>query len=444
MADFLHHGAAPAAAQPRQEISPARAWYILLLFAALLLSSYVDRFILTVLAGPLGDDLGITRPQMGLLMGIGFSLCYAVVGVPLAWLLDRGTRIRIVTAAALLWGAASLASAFATGYTMLVICRGLIAVGEAALTPAAVSLIPDLFPKPSRRAFPTSVYFSVSVAGATLTYIIGAAALDAATFMVPWTDLAPWRGALILTALPGLLLALLLGATVREPPRLDAAKPAIAAHDAQPSRPANAQHFLRHWPFYLAFYFGFFACTTAPLAVHAWLPTAFSENFGVSVSEGGYWLGLTGTAGGVLGAFGWPGLAALRKNADDNRFKLWLIVATSMLGACASVMLLYPDRTVVTLAFGAMFFFFGAHPPLAALVLQSVAPSAVRARAMAVKALVVILGALSLGPLLVPLVAGRIAPGGDALLPAVAAVAAATAIVGGLTFIIALRHLPED
>lgn len=419
-------------------LSPRRAWYVLLLFAALLMSSYIDRFILTVLAQPLSVELGVSDKQVGLLMGIGFSLCYAIVGMPLAWLLDRGARIRIVTIAALLWGTASFASAFAPNFTWLIALRGLIAIGEAALTPAAVSLIPDLFPEQRRRAFPTSVYFSVSVAGTTLTYVIGAGALDLATRLQPLLQLSPWRGALAIGALPGLFLAILLGLSVQEPART----PTTTALSIREPASVGMSHFLRDWPLYLAFYVGLFACTTAPLAVHAWLPTGLARQYGVSTSNASLMLGISGTIGGVIGAFGWPALAAIAEKPGGNRIKLTLMIAASLAGGASTLSFLFHDASVTIVAFGALFAFFGAHAPLAALVLQSIVPSNLRARAMAINTLVVILGALSVAPLLVPETADILFDGqANSLILAMTIVAPIAAALGAITLSLALWRL---
>src|SRR5690349_8810544 len=110
-------------------------WYVVALFAILYVISFVDRLIVALLIGPLTADLGITDTQAGLLIGTAFALLYAFLGLPVAWLVDRGNRTRIAVAGILVWSVATVGSAFVTDYAQLLPLRMCLALGEAVLSP---------------------------------------------------------------------------------------------------------------------------------------------------------------------------------------------------------------------------------------------------------------------------------------------------------------------
>src|SRR3546814_10668835 len=91
-------------------------WRVVTIFALLYVVSFVDRLILALLVEPLKADLGISDTQIGLLIGTAFALLYAFLGVPIAWLVDRGNRTRIAAAGILVWSLATVGSGFVSSY----------------------------------------------------------------------------------------------------------------------------------------------------------------------------------------------------------------------------------------------------------------------------------------------------------------------------------------
>ncbi len=67
-----------------------------LLLVAAYATAFVDRQILTLLVEPVKRDLGITDTQFSLLSGLAFTLFYTVMGIPFAWLADRGSRRNLI------------------------------------------------------------------------------------------------------------------------------------------------------------------------------------------------------------------------------------------------------------------------------------------------------------------------------------------------------------
>src|SRR3546814_3504386 len=125
-------------------------WRVVTIFALLYVVSFVDRLILALLVEPLKADLGISDTQIGLLIGTAFALLYAFLGVPIAWLVDRGNRTRIAAAGILVWSLATVGSGFVSSYSELLPLRMCLALGEAVLSPVYVSLIVDHFRREDR------------------------------------------------------------------------------------------------------------------------------------------------------------------------------------------------------------------------------------------------------------------------------------------------------
>jgi len=127
-----------------------RANYTLVTLTLAYVISIMDRQLLTLMVGPIQADLGISDTQLGLLHGFAFALFYGLVGLPIARLVDRGNRRLLVSGSILLWCLATAASGLANTYWHLLVARVFVAVGEAVLLPAAVSLIADIFAQRNR------------------------------------------------------------------------------------------------------------------------------------------------------------------------------------------------------------------------------------------------------------------------------------------------------
>ena len=121
--------------------SPLRGWSLTLLLTLAYILSYVDRSILGLLIQPIKADLGISDEQVGLLIGLAFGLFYATIGVPLGWLADRARRTWIVASGITLWSAATAVSGLAASFAQLFAARMAVGVGEATLSPCAMSLV---------------------------------------------------------------------------------------------------------------------------------------------------------------------------------------------------------------------------------------------------------------------------------------------------------------
>lgn len=201
---------------------PVAAWSAVALFCVAAVLSYTDRQILSLLVDPIRADLGISDTQVGVLQGVAFALIYSIAGLPLGRLADMLPRRAVICAGVGLWSIGTLLCGYAPSFWVLFAGRLIVGVGEAALAPAAMSMIADMFPA-ERRGLATGVFVMGMTIGGGVAIAIGGAVLGLAAaggFQgIPLLDgLAAWRAVLVLLGLAGLplLLALL---PIREPAR---------------------------------------------------------------------------------------------------------------------------------------------------------------------------------------------------------------------------------
>ncbi len=113
--------------------------------------NFIDRQIVGILAVPIKAELGLTDTQLGLMIGLAFALFYTGLGIPIAWLADRKSRVAIIAISLALWSGFTAACGFAQNFTQLFLARMGVGIGEAGGVAPSYSLIADYFP-PDRRA----------------------------------------------------------------------------------------------------------------------------------------------------------------------------------------------------------------------------------------------------------------------------------------------------
>ncbi|MCR9266829.1 MAG: MFS transporter, partial [Alphaproteobacteria bacterium] len=86
-------GAAPAAPNMGYRT------YVLITLIIVYTFNFIDRQIIGILAIPIQQELGVSDTTMGLMRGVSFALFYSTLGVPIAWLADRSSRVWIMTIA---------------------------------------------------------------------------------------------------------------------------------------------------------------------------------------------------------------------------------------------------------------------------------------------------------------------------------------------------------
>jgi MFS family permease len=195
-------------------------FYVLGLLTLVYAFNFIDRQIVTILAPYIKADLGLSDAQLGILFGTAFGLFYALFGLPLAKLADGWHRVGTLSIGLTIWSALTASSGFATSFGQLALARIGVGIGEASAAPAAFSLIQDYF-GPQRRATALAIYSSGIYLGAGASVMVGGnivATWDAAypAGSAPM-GLAGWQAAYLAAGLPGLMLAVIVLLTVREP-----------------------------------------------------------------------------------------------------------------------------------------------------------------------------------------------------------------------------------
>ncbi len=188
--------------------SPAYPRYVLGVLFVVYVINFIDRQVLSVFIGPIQQEFGVSDTAMGLLVGFAFAVLYTFAGIPIARWADRGNRRDIITLGLALWSVMTVACGLARNFTQLFLARVAVGVGEAAGTPPAHSLIADYFPL-HRRATALAIYSAGVFVGAALAYLGGG-------YLREYFD---WRTAFIVLGVPGLLFAVVVRLTVREPLR---------------------------------------------------------------------------------------------------------------------------------------------------------------------------------------------------------------------------------
>ena len=185
-----------------------RAWVVLAILCFVYVINFLDRQLLSVLAKPIQDDLGVTDGQLGKLGGLYFALFYCILAVPVGWLADRTHRVRVLSLACALWSAATVACGLSSSYPKLAAARMAVGVGEAGGVPPSYAIISDYFPS-GMRGTALSLYNLGPPIGIALGVAFGASI--AASYN--------WRSAFVSLGAAGALTAILVWVGVREPTR---------------------------------------------------------------------------------------------------------------------------------------------------------------------------------------------------------------------------------
>jgi MFS family permease len=391
---------------------PARgyAWYVVGVLTFVYIFSFIDRQILNLLVRPIRRDLGISDTQMSLLMGLSFAVFYTFFGIPLGRLADSKSRRTIIAAGFALWSLFTAACGLARNFVQMLLLRMGVGVGEAALSPAAYSIITDYFP-PQRRATAISVYSMGIYLGSGLAFIIGGTVAGLASKQELWQlplvgATRPWQVVFFIVGLPGVLLALLMY-TVREPLRRGAKLRKNAEGQTVAAQVPLGEVFayLRlNWKTFLCHNVGFALLSFSSYGTSAWVPTMFVRKHGWNEAQAGQVYGWVVTIFATLGvaAGGWFADWMMKRGHRAATMHTGLIVAL----AWFPFGMLYPLVSDPWMAVALLIpsaFFTSAPFGVAPAAIQQMMPNAMRGQASAIYLFVVNLIGLGLGPTAVAL-----------------------------------------
>lgn len=383
---------------------PRTAWTMTVLLTLAYILSYIDRSILGLLITPIKADLHVTDEQVGYLIGWAFGLFYAGIGLPLGWLADRGRRTWIVAAGIALWSAATVASGLTGSFARLFAARMGVGVGEATLSPCAMSLIADSFP-PEKRGKPVGLYSTALSLGNGIAYLIGGAVLalgaGAAHAVLPIVgEVRPWQYALIVVGVPGLVLA---------PLFLLLPEPARHTGTRAPSGFGDASAAVRAHPAALGGVMLLVAVMTTIAYSQQFNAPAFARTFGWEAKD---FAKVNGTISLVVGPLTvlCAGFLIDRWRArgrSDAAFRLLAIAFVPMLAASAAALFMpTPTLAFVVLALGTAFI--GTVTAAGIIALLDITPAAVRGQIVALYYMVISIAGLGLGPPTVGILSTRV------------------------------------
>ena len=371
------------------------AWYGVAVLTLTQVVSYIDRFLPSLLVGPLKADLHLSDLQMGFLLGPGFGVLYVLMGLPIGWLADRVNRRALLATGVAVWCAMTAAASVVRSFAPLFATRLGVGLGEATVAPCAVSLISDYFPR-ATRARALSVFMSGTFLGAGSAFLFGGPLVHRITALGavplgPLGELRAWQLAFLLIGTPGLVLAALL-LTVREPARRERTGGQVSL--------SGALRFIRqHWRAFGLLFVGS-GCTVTLGSLVLWNTAMFDRTWGWSVRDVGIATGLAFFTGGPVGtALGmWlTNRWIVRGRKDATARALLTGLALAIPGFA-----LYPLMPSTSLAMAAVFLAFTGQATAAAAgpaCLASIAPGQMRSQAMAIYYLFISIAGQLLGPL---------------------------------------------
>jgi MFS family permease len=384
--EVIRSASAPLGKLP--DVSPARAWYAVIVLLVAYAFSIMDRQILTLLVGPIRQTLHVNDTQIGLLHGFTFAAFYALMGLPIARVIDRGDRRLVIAVGVALWSLATAAGGLATEYWHLLLARVVVAVGEAVLLPGAVSLIADLFPA-ERRGPAMSAFGASGSFGSGAGLIAGGLILGMFTISppsLPWLGaLHPWQATFMTLGLPGVIVAGFM-LTVPEPRNAQRASAGTSGRrfgDARsaPEVPLSAvsRYAAGNVKTMIALMLGagFFYASVYGWA--GWAPTYFVREFGWKYPQIGKVLGLLLAIAGPCGALlaGWMGGVWRRRGVPHAYLRVAFIASVGITASTVGMVAAHSANVaVVFVAMAAFFafFLFGAGPS----AIQEIAPGPMR------------------------------------------------------------------
>ena len=354
-----------------------RALYVLV---AVNILNFYDRNVLGALAEPIRKEFALTDTQIGLL-GSAFIWLYAIIGVPLGKLADSWSRRKLLAGGMVVWSALTAVAALATSYTILLFSRLGFAIGEAAVAPAATSWIGDLFP-PARRARPLALFMlGVPIGGAASFFFSG-----------PIAQAYGWRLAMVIAALPALVLVPLL-LCLPEPVRES------AGSHGKFAKPGSIRAILKIPTIWWIIASGALLNFNM-YAISAFLPAFLSRIHHVSLAGSGVASGFVYATGGLAGGLGagWIGDRIFHRRQDG---RLLCAAAFSAIGApLAYFGIVQHDLWTAVILIAATYAALNAYYGLVYSSIQDIVPPGTVGTTMAIYFMAMYLCGASFGPLL--------------------------------------------
>jgi len=422
---------------------PLYAWYVVGVLMLAYTNSFIDRQILSLLIEPIRRDLHISDTQVSLLAGLAFTIFYTLMGVPIARLADQKNRKTIIAAGITAWSIMTAACGLAQNFWHMFMARIGVGVGEATLSPAAMSMISDYFPV-GKLARAISVYSMGVYFGAGLALVIGGLVVrlvvEAGNVALPFVgDVYPWQMTFFVVGLLGIPVLLLIF-TIREPLRRGLAGKGSADARNSSSLPA-LMAFLRPNAATVAFHFAAFSFIGVGIIGYmVWIPTFFIRTYGWDASTIGLVYGFILFFGGTSGVYAGGFLADwLQKRGRQDAILRAAFYSAIALIPFAVLTPLMPHPLLAVAGLAGASFLMAMPQGLPAAALQVISPNPLRAQMTALYFLVGNLIASGLGPTAFALVTDYVFGDPAMLRYSLAIVSAVVLPLGALFSFLALK-----
>lgn len=410
-------------------ISDGYARYVLAVLFCVYLSNHIDRQILMILLEPIKEEFGVSDFMMGLLSGPTFALFYTFLGIPIARWADRSSRRRIVALSLAVWSVMTALSGAARSFWALAACRVGVGAGEAGCSPPSHSLIADYFPA-ARRAWALGIYVAGGQAGAAFGWLLGG-------WLFYWLG---WRLTFVAVGAPGLLLALLVALTVREPRR--------GAYDGGSGVPLPFREATRHLlrqRSYVWLQAGSALHAIAGYGLAVWVVPFLMRVHGLEIQVIGTWLGAIALCVGVPGML-LGGVIADKLTPRDPRWYLWIPTLAAVLSTPFTIGFLFLGNPTWALCSWIVHtLIVMSHSAPAAAMTQAVVKVRARSFGVAVHMFVVNLVGLGVGPVVIGAMNDALhADLGDHAIRYTMLVAAVTNVIASICYLVGARSVRQD
>lgn len=385
-----------AAPQQQQQYSTFYIWYVVAVLMLAYIFSFIDRQIFSMVVGPLRRDLHISDTQVSYLQGLSFVIFYTFFGILIGRLVDIYSRRTIIAIGMVLWSLFTTGCGIASTFPQMLALRMGVGVGEAALSPAAYSLVTDYVP-PRRLSTAIGLYGAGIYIGSGLAFVLGGYVRSYASTRGAMTlplvgAIHPWQILFLVVGLPGVLIAPLLY-SIREPQARGG-----SMHPKEPIGKVfgyiftNCKTFLLH-------NVGFGLLSLIGYASSAWVPEFYVRTYHWPIKQVGLVYGSIVIVCGSLGIIGAGRVADyLRTRGRANStiyvgmwvgilwFPLHFLMLLAPTGGWATVWLV-PASVLAAAPFG-----------IAPAAIQQMMPANMRGQASAVYLFILNLIGLGLGP----------------------------------------------
>ena len=371
----------------------------MILMALASVVSQFDRTVVNLMVEPIKAEFALDDTRFGMLQGIAFGIFYILACIPIGRLIDHHSRKLILGVCMGFFSLFAMASGLARNFTQLFLTRVGVGVGEAAVTPAALSMLSDLFP-PEKLGRPVSGFLMSAPIGQGVAFIGGGSLLQwltTSSFLSSgwFSGLDPWQAAFIIVGAPGLLLVPIL-LLMREPERRG------PGHAARLPAREVVQVVRSRGRALLPMFASFALVSLVSYAFFIWTPALFQRSYGWNPAQIGLAFGLILIVFGTSGVYfaGWLSDRLASRGHLDAPLTVaaFGFVGCGLFGALAPLM---PNATLALALLGPAIFLSMMPYPCAAASIQLIVPNRARGQVTALYITVTTLVGLSVGPIVV-------------------------------------------